>query len=168
MTYCSPNLGELATMLATTPGTDPLPSINMENAEDVAPLVAKAAAKLVEHYGLSVVMVTMSELGVLLVRRGEPTDPLPLSGQPAASAGAPVSAMWYRGAPCPPAEIVSVSGAGDCLAAGFIAAVLRGCGQAAAVGAGLEAARQSCRVSAAVPGALDVSWTREAAGVRLL
>ena len=168
MAYCSPNLGELATMLATIPGTDSLPSINLENADDVAPLVAKAAAHLVDHYDLSVVMVTMSELGVLLVRRGGPEDPLPRSGRPAAPAGAPVSATWYRGAPCPPSEIVSVSGAGDCLAGGFIAAVLRGSDQAAAVGAGLEAARQSCRVSAAVPATLDVTWTRRAAGVRLL
>ncbi len=35
---------------------------------------------LVSHYGLEVVLVMMSRDRVLLVRRGEPEDPLPRRG----------------------------------------------------------------------------------------
>jgi hypothetical protein len=43
-----------------------------------------AYARLVRHHGLSVLLVTMSECGVLLVRRGHPEEPLPLRGEPLA------------------------------------------------------------------------------------
>ena len=74
-----------------------------------------------------------------------------------------VSGGWYPcTAPCP--AVVSVSGAGDCLTAGFITALLRGRGQAAAVSAGLQAAKLSCAVSAAVPDTMtpgDIDWELE-------
>ncbi len=38
------------------------------------------SCSLISHYGLEVVLVTMSRDGVLLVRRGEPEDPLPRRG----------------------------------------------------------------------------------------
>ena len=74
-----------------------------------------------------------------------------------------MSGVWY---PChdPATHLVSVSGAGDCLTAGFIAALLRGLDQAAAVSVGMQAAKLSCGVSAAVPDNLEVDWTRRAPG----
>ena len=36
--------------------------------------------RVLEHYGLEVILVTMSRAGVLLVRRGNPAEPLPRKG----------------------------------------------------------------------------------------
>ena len=36
--------------------------------------------RVLEHYGLEVILVTMSRAGVLLVRRGDPAEPLPRKG----------------------------------------------------------------------------------------
>ena len=122
-----------------------------------------ATRQLLEHYNIRVILVTLSEHGVVLVRRGGPEDPLPTKSsltQGARMMGAEVSGVWY---PCtePCTSVVSVSGAGDCLTAGFITGVLQGSDQATAVSAGLQAARISCSVSAAVPETLrhsDLNW----------
>jgi len=74
----------------------------------------------------------------------------------------------HPGEPVDRESVVSVSGAGDCLAAGFIAGALRGLKQDAAVSAGMQAARQSCHVSPAVPDVLEVAWNEPARGRRLL
>ena len=71
--------------------------------------IARAAAKVLEHYSLCVIMVTLSECGVVVVRRGLPEDPLPTRPATQQSASL-VSAVWYPGQPCPGGEVVSVSG----------------------------------------------------------
>merc|ERR1719334_2876346 len=111
MTYCSPNLNELKSMLLTLPGTPPeLPSITLDTIEENAKDIAFAARKLLIHYNLKVILVTLSECGVIIVRLGQPTDPLPtkLNSVPVDDI---VSAVWY---PCtsPCEHVVSVSGAG--------------------------------------------------------
>ena len=120
LTYCSPNLPELRAMLATLPGEpEELGSLSLATAEQVLPRVAAATARLLEHYGISVVMVTLSECGVLVVRRGPPSAPLPLRGALGPNSGE-VSGVWYPGEPVDRQSVVSVSGAGDCLAAGTL------------------------------------------------
>merc|ERR1711974_174127 len=96
----------------------------------------------------------MSEAGVLIVRQGLPDAPLPLAGRLNLPLDSSVSAVWYKGHPCPQTSLVSVSGAGDCLAAGFIAAALKGLCQDSAVAAG--------------PEVLEVSWGVKAEGIRLI
>ena len=169
MVYTSPNLSELKAMLEELPGSSQhLPKISSSSNESDVLHIAREASKLIAHYGISVLLVTMSEAGVLLVRQGLPDAPLPLSGQPLMLQKSPLSAVWYKGQPCPATSLVSVSGAGDkaeltrfllllpgtidyhtkkehhcisgdCLAAGFIAAALKGLCQDSAVAAGLQA-----------------------------
>jgi len=169
MVYTSPNLSELDAMLRTLPGgSQHLPKITPTSEDSLVLHVANEAVKLITHYGISVLLVTMSEAGVLIVRQGLPDAPLPLAGRVDPRLDSPVSAVWYKGQPCSPNSLVSVSGAGDCLAAGFIAAALKGLKQDAAVAAGLQAAKLSCTVSAAVPETLEVSWEKNATGIRLI
>ena len=109
---------------------------------------------------MTLLMVTLSEHGVVIVRKGSPEDPL-VTTRPKTNV---VSGVWY---PCsdPCTQVVSVSGAGDCLTAGFITAALQGRDQTSAVSGGMQAARLSCSVSAAVPDNLrfeDIDWTRPA------
>ena len=163
MTYCSPNLNELNSMLSTLPSSPgPITELSLANCSEKVSEVAAGARQLISHYGLQVVLVTLSECGVLLVRRGSPRHPLPARGRLAGGPG--LSAVWY---PChdPATRVVSVSGAGDCLTAGFISSVLRGLDQATAVSAGMQAAKLSCGVSAAVPDDIHIDWTRSAPGI---
>eukprot|EP00092_Neocalanus_flemingeri_P003763 GFUD01004049.1.p1 GENE.GFUD01004049.1~~GFUD01004049.1.p1 ORF type:complete len:279 (+),score=117.13 GFUD01004049.1:22-837(+) len=165
MTYCSPNLNELNSMLSTLPDPPaPLLPINLSTAAAQVQNIATATSTLLAHYQLGVVLVTLSECGVVLVRRGSHTSPLPTKDNMEYGAG--ISAVWY---PCtsPCTSVISVSGAGDCLSAGFISGVLRGLDQAAAVSAGLQAAKLSCGVSAAVPDLLgegSIDWGHRAEG----
>ena len=172
ITYCSPNFNELNSMLATLPGQSTpvsLSPVTLENCEKAVVEVAEATRQLISHYDLQVVLVTLSECGVVLVRKGRPSDPLP--SRASLSGGPGVSAVWYPCTdPCPPSQVVSVSGAGDCLTAGFLAGVLRGLDQASAVSVGLQAAKLSCQVSPAVPESLntgDIDWARPAQGIVL-
>jgi len=169
MTYCSPNLNELNSMLSYLTGVHTqLPKVTLDNAKETVLEVGAAAAKLVEEYGLSVVLVTLSECGVIVVRRGQPTDPLPRKGSLSSSSGSSVSGVWYPGQPCSPDSVVSVSGAGDCLTAGFITGLLHGESQECAISLGLQAASLSCGVAAAVPDILTVTWSQHSPGIRIL
>ena len=113
MVYTSPNLSELDAMLGTLPGgSQHLPKITPTCEDSLVLLVAKEAAKLITHYGISVLLVTVSEVGVLIVRQGLPDAPLPLAGRGLPTLDTSVSAVWYKGQPCPPTSLVSVSGAG--------------------------------------------------------
>ena len=167
ITYCSPNFNELNSMLSTLPDSLKLSPVTLENCEQTVVEVAEATKQLISHYGLQVVLVTLSECGVVLVRKGRPSHPLPTRGS--LSVGPGVSAVWYPCTdPCP--QVVSVSGAGDCLTAGFLAGVLRGLDQATAVSVGLQAAKLSCQVSPAVPESLntrDINWETPAEGIVL-
>ena len=113
MVYTSPNLSELDAMLRTLPGgSQHLPKITPTSENSLVLHIANEAVKLIAHYGVSVLLVTMSEAGVLIVRQGLPDAPLPLAGRVYPCLDSPVSAVWYKGQPCPPTSLVSVSGAG--------------------------------------------------------
>ncbi len=126
--------------------------------------------ELLRH--LQVVLVTMGEHGLLVARRGSANDPLPLENDDEVkpAGGFVVSAKHY-----PVQQLVRdvacVSGAGDCFAAGFISAALRGADQDLAVGSGMEAARFTLGYSRSVPVELSrdvVDWTRRADGKTIL
>ena len=114
MVYTSPNLSELDAMLKTLHGgSQLLPKITSTSEDSLVLQIANEAGKLIKHYGICVLLVTMSEAGVLIVRQGHPDEPLPLAGRLNPSLDSqPVSAVWYKGQPCPPTSLVSVSGAG--------------------------------------------------------
>ena len=113
MVYTSPNLSELKAMLETIPGANQhLPSVTATSEKSDVTRIATEAVKLISHYGISVLLATMSEAGVLLVRQDLPEAPLPLAGHLNPSREGSVSAVWYKGHPCPPTSLVSVSGAG--------------------------------------------------------
>ena len=113
MVYTSPNLSELKAMLETIPGANQhLPSVTATSEKSDVARIATEAVKLISHYGISVLLATMSEAGVLLVRQDLPEAPLPLAGHLNPSREGCVSAVWYKGQPCPPTSLVSVSGAG--------------------------------------------------------
>ena len=158
--YSSPNLNELNSMLSTLPSSIPaITSITAVNVGEKVVEIAEASKQLLEHYNMTLLLVTLSEHGVVIVRKGRPEDPLMTSSMTTG-----VSGVWY---PCsdPCTQVVSVSGAGDCLTAGFITAALQGRDQASAVSGGMQAARLSCSVSAAVPDNMrleDIDWTRPA------
>ena len=170
ITFTSPNLNELNSMLATLPSPpEPVKILSNENIESSVRVIGAAAKQLLEHYKISCIVVTLSENGVVIVRRGKPDDPLPIKNNMNTCDDSVVSGVWY---PClnPCDAVVSVSGAGDCLTAGFISAALQGRDQAAAVSAGLQAARLSCSVSAAVPDTLTpdlITWDTPADHVLL-
>jgi len=170
MTYCSPNLNELISMISLLPfPTQQLSTVSLANVDEQVSIISAAAIQLLKHYKLSVILVTLSECGVVLVRTGQHTSPLPVRGS-CNTKHEGISAVWY---PCnsPCESVVSVSGAGDCLTAGFIAGVLKGLDQAGAVAAGMQAARLSCSFSAAVPDILHqniIDWSRKADGVVLV
>ena len=162
ITYTSPNLNELNSMLATLPSPpEQIKILPSDNIEEKVNEIGSAARQMLEHYGIKCIVVTLSENGVVIVRRGQPKDPLPTkTSLSRADLDDDISGVWY---PChnPCTDVVSVSGAGDCLTAGFITAVLQGHSQAAAVSGGMQAARLSCSVSAAVPDHLnhqDIDW----------
>ena len=166
VTYASPNLRELHAMVGGYgAGWDPA------GGDRELRSVAESCRDLLRE--IQVLLVTLGEAGVMVVRRGEADDPLPTENDPRVVSdgndGA-VSAVHY------PVELVrevaSVSGAGDCLAAGFVASLLKGvtC-QDVAVSAGIQASRLSLADLKAVPfgmTASDVDWERRAEGRTIL
>ncbi|XP_023342571.1 pseudouridine-metabolizing bifunctional protein C1861.05 [Eurytemora carolleeae] len=147
LTYSSPNLNELVNMIKTLPGVQDIPDVSTITDNTIKSL-ASLSVRLLEHYGISVILLTMSKDGVLLTRRGDPSDPLPSRSNPASQLTG-FSSVHYPGVPA--TNVVSVSGAGDCLTAGFITAILRGEDQDTCVAAGMQVARLSCGVSPAIP-----------------
>lgn len=170
MTYCSPNLNELMSMARTLPGSKDLADI-----EDINPMtltqLAELSVRLLDHYGLSVLLLTLSKEGVLLTRRGNLSDPLPTKYKlnKARQGYSRYSSVHYPGTPAQ--HVVSVSGAGDCLTAGFITGVLQGKQQGQCVAAGMQAAKMSCGVSAAVPTKLSIdqlNWEQNIEAIVIL
>jgi len=155
LTYCSPNLNELMSMAETLPyfKKEKSPDMTQMNRDTLTQL-AQISIRLLEQYKMSVVMLTLSEYGVLLTRRGSVSDPLPVKSNSNSTLDSRFSSVYYPGSPA--THVVSVSGAGDCLTAGFLTGVLQGKNQHQCVSAGLQAAKLSCGVAAAVPSQLSL------------
>uniref|UniRef100_A0A1B6M7Z3 Carbohydrate kinase PfkB domain-containing protein n=1 Tax=Graphocephala atropunctata TaxID=36148 RepID=A0A1B6M7Z3_9HEMI len=95
--------------------------------------IASMATPLAEH--IQTVIVTLGARGVLMVGRLEPS--------------APVTARYYASTRLD--QVTSVSGAGDCLAAGVVSGLLAGMDEPRCVSAGLAAAHDSLQCYSAVP-----------------
>ncbi len=153
VTYVSPNLSELQSMTGRTL-TDP------SDLHACAELCCSLLSSV------QVVLLTMGAEGVMVAKRGKRDEPLPLA-QPSegASTDVTVSAVHYPAVKVH--DIVSVSGAGDCFVAGFIAAALRGCSQDTAVSVGMQAATLSISSVKSVPLDMNVAsidWRKRAVG----
>ncbi|QQP58088.1 Pseudouridinemetabolizing bifunctional protein C186105like, partial [Caligus rogercresseyi] len=99
---------------------------------------------------VQVIVVTLAENGVLVIRRGSSSsDPF-------------LSIMTHR--------VLSSSGAGDCFIAGFAASLLKTRGhQDMAVGLGMQAAIQSLNAVSAVPQSFEaLDWDFSANGIHYL
>ncbi|XP_063224760.1 uncharacterized protein LOC134532271 [Bacillus rossius redtenbacheri] len=163
--FVSPNINELRIMCqAAGIAVGESRSCNRDYLLEEACALSVALAK---H--IAVVIVTLGKLGLVVARRGDARDVLMQEGGRMRGRGddalAPVSARVYS---VPEArDVVSVSGAGDCLAAGFIAGVLSRLSEEQCVAVGVCAARLSLRSASAVPARLfDVrKWAGHAASV---
>ena len=143
VTYISPNLKELCRLT----GVD-------DDAELTFEQIKTACDDLLRH--VQVVLVTLGEDGVVVVRRGSPDQPLPLKNDPRVLTPAELTGVSEKRYPILDGNnnnnVVSVSGSGDCFAAGFISALLSGClDQDKAIEAGLKAAARSIQCIEAVP-----------------
>ncbi|XP_045028924.1 uncharacterized protein LOC116921268 isoform X2 [Daphnia magna] len=150
--YTSPNLSELKKIVETIqPGLSCKNDLNLnQTIEEIQDPLTKLCIPLLDT--AQCIMVTLGKLGMMIVRRGAKADRLPVAPwqhQP----NDEITATYYS---APTVDhIVSVSGAGDCLAAGFITGIINGWEQDKCAAFGLQAAACSLRHSPAVPAALS-------------
>nr|CAD7259451.1 unnamed protein product [Timema shepardi] len=119
--FISPNFNELRVM-AKAAGIYANASLSVEKNEgdQILEEASKLAVSLVKH--IQVLIVTLGKLGVMVVRRGLADEPLLSSPTQMKSETTAIYARVYS---VPHLHsVVSVSGAGDCLAAGIMAAML--------------------------------------------
>lgn len=127
--------------------------ITTTEAFDTVQEAAKIARKLADY--VDNIIVTMGAAGLLVVRRNAAKDPL-LSDKKSKD----VQVRHY----CAPdvLDLVNVSGAGDCLAAGIIASMLQGYSEEKSIAIGLDAARAALRSLSAVPKKFAINWGKSA------
>lgn len=102
---------------------------------------------------LRAIMITMGNHGFVIVRRSHPgKEDIPLLETPSPDAG--VVGLHFPPPPLPKGSIVSVSGAGDCLASGFLMGVVKGDTVRACAAAANMAAACSLRSISTVPAEL--------------
>lgn len=160
VTYASPNVMELQSM------SDLRFEVDKDKPVELVKNCVDSCEELLRQ--MQVIVVTLGEQGCLVVRRGQPTDPLPKENDPdfRSSGDVVISAKHYP--LLPESRIIdSVSGAGDCFAAAFVTAVLHDKTQDQAVAAGFQAATLSLRSASAVPSNLSsdiIDWNKEHPG----
>lgn len=137
-----PNADELMAIAGALHGRGERRGAPAEGGAGQPDAALEAAARAVLAHGVSRVVATRGARGVLLAARAEPGD-------------SPTSAPRIEYYPAHPVRAVEcTSGAGDCLAAGFTAACLRGLPEAECVRVGLAAAALSVQCAGAVSPAL--------------
>lgn len=149
--YVSPNLNELQVMSQASGLFFSLSQFHSASEDDnILNEASFLARNLVEHIGAAI--VTLGRLGVLVAREGEANEPLLQSSRDIPRNRSSVSVRHYA-LPLSITEcrIVNVSGAGDCLAAGMLEAMLRGLSETECVSVGFSAAAWSLQSSCAVP-----------------
>lgn len=128
--------------------------ITNTEAFDTVQDIAKVARNLIAY--IDNIIVTMGSNGLLVVRRNSAKDPL-LSSKTSDD----VQVRHYCALDV--SGLVNVSGAGDCLAAGIISAMLRGYSEEKSIAVGLDAARAALRSISAVPAVFnDINWGKPA------
>lgn len=145
LTYTSPNIGELKAMNVSLGCMVPSEMPVLLN--DFINTTLMLAKPLLEH--LLCVVVTLGSLGVLLCGRSEGRTMLIHPNQKQNRTGK-VCAVYYPAIPLSQ-EVVNVSGAGDCFAAGMIAGILSGKEMDTCVRMALLAASQSLKSNDPVP-----------------
>ncbi|XP_046583894.1 pseudouridine-metabolizing bifunctional protein C1861.05-like [Haliotis rubra] len=153
MTYTSPNVAELMQMWAAFRGKTPADvetiSLDTSSVDDVIDACLPYCCDLADS--IPVVMVTLGCHGVLLCHRLGDKPVFPTKHKQTYSDD--VSVLHYPA--CSPAQMpsttVSVSGAGDCFAAGVIDAIVKGHDLDLCIKAGLMAAQYSLQSHHAVP-----------------
>lgn len=153
VTFTSPNLNELRALCAFLHlGEVGEAPARGEDVPQFVRSVLRAAAPLLDH--AAALMVTLGSQGFVILRRspagGEDEPLLPVPSCP--GRGAEPVGLYFPALPAP--HVASVSGAGDCLAAGFVAGVLRGEPVGRCAAAGLRAAGLSLAALPAVPDTL--------------
>ncbi|GFT32635.1 pfkB domain-containing protein [Nephila pilipes] len=151
LAYASPNLNELRVMHNIVFGKDyQLSAGPGDNLEQVLDESLKLGVPLLDGQ-LHTLIVTLGPHGVLLITNLPSEIPFP-TGQETVPKDK-VRALHYS-AP-KPGKIVSVSGAGDCFAAGMIGSILNGLNPEDCVRAGQRAALLSLSSHLAVPDSIN-------------
>ncbi|KAL5014929.1 hypothetical protein ScPMuIL_009199 [Solemya velum] len=144
LTYASPNLSELSTMFWTIKG-------QQNSTRDLDTVLSKTvnmASSVTKQ--IPVLIVTLGRHGVLICRRTG-TKEFPVKGDTTES-NAIMTAIHYPACTSEETtEVVSVSGAGDCLAAAMIHGIVNGHDSDTCIKGGLLAAQMSLHSSITVP-----------------
>ena len=144
LTYASPNLAELRMFAGSNEDEEKDAEKNLNDLLRECLQLSLAVLDTIPF-----LIVTLGDRGVLVVRRGHDTDPLPLKNASNLRKESAVSAKHY---PVNPFEnVISVVGAGDCFTGAFVAALLNGLDQDLAVSVGIQAARLSLANEKTVP-----------------
>lgn len=131
---------------------------------DTVQEIAKTARNVSDY--IDNIIVTMGSAGLLVIRRNNADEPLLLpycksNNDDHGNKNKEIQVRHY----CAPdvLNLVNVSGAGDCLAAGIIASMLRGYSEEKSIGVGFDAARAALKSESAVPNDFnDINWGKPA------
>lgn len=165
LTYASPNLAELRALAgSSSPDNEHIESKSLNEVLNECLELSRAVVDTIPF-----LIVTLGDQGVLVVRRGLSTDPLPLKNASSLRKEKTVSAKHY---PVQAFEnVVSVVGAGDCLTGGFVSGLLKGFDQDLAISVGIQAARLSLANEKNVPFDLcpdKIHWEKVVSNGRIL
>ncbi|OWF38530.1 pseudouridine-metabolizing bifunctional protein C1861.05-like [Mizuhopecten yessoensis] len=149
-TYVSPNLHELQQMYQAVTGVSHVQSaqIDLDNLEAVLDESIRLSKPVMEK--VPVLIVTLGKHGLLLCRNSD-MNRFPTRGDSIKAGG--MTFVHYPAASPDnmPKQLVSVSGAGDCLTAGIISGIIQGHDIELCVKTGLLAAQMSLQSFDAVP-----------------
>ncbi|KAG8185107.1 hypothetical protein JTE90_014582 [Oedothorax gibbosus] len=148
LSYATPNLNELKVMHGAILGKDiPTTAGHAGNLDVVLQESLNYGVPLIGDH-LHTLLVTLGAQGVLLITNLPSGAPFPTTLTPTTK-NSFVRAVHYPALKME--QIVSVSGAGDCFAAGMIASILQGLGPEACIQCGQRAATFSLASHLAVP-----------------
>ncbi|XP_068220687.1 uncharacterized protein [Palaemon carinicauda] len=152
VSFSSPNFNELRTLsLHLGLGEIAWLPEDKEEMQEHLPKIVKTVTPLLEH--MKALMITMGRLGFMIIRKSLPggiDEPLLLANENIEKSE--VFGLYFPGEKN--VNVVSVSGAGDCLAAGFICGMLHKKSVSECSALGYSAAILSLKTSPAVPDTL--------------
>lgn len=156
--YISPNLNELRFIVNTL-------GFSIQKEPHSIIWEAVELGRIVSNY-VDTIFITLGVLGLIVIRKASATDPLFLKN------GDKHGDIQIRHYPTTEiTKLVSVSGAGDCLASGLIYAMLAGYPENVCVSVGFAAAQMALQSPSAVPKVLfdknHESWQQEASCIQL-
>lgn len=149
--FISPNLSELQ-VIAEHLGADV--QENNGTVEEVARLAKFVAAQVPN------VIVTLGGSGLIIANRNTAEESLMNESKPS---NREIVARHYPALKC--CDLINVSGAGDCLAAGIIAAMLKGKSEEIAVNVGIHSSHCALKSQSAIPECFnlqDICWEDKA------